>query len=320
MVNSKDSVAPGSVHTFTVSEAWVHKRADIFIAHHFSGYSRSFLQKLFAQHLITSFDKSIKASHILKLHDVVIVTFPEPEVHKKTQPLPEAMAISVIAKHDDFFIIQKPAGLLVHRPQATCDQATLADWLVQQHDELAHVGIIDRPGIVHRLDKDTSGLMIIPRTNVAHATLTDMFKARKICKTYLALVVGHPPREGSVDFFIGRHPSVRHKMHAFTCLTKTKSSRQALTHYNVLAYYKDFSLVAVKPVTGRTHQIRVHFAAIGHPVLSDVVYGSSSKLIKRQALHAHQLEFELFGIPYSFICALPEDMQRVLDAAQPIDQ
>ena len=181
-----------------------------------------------------------------------------------------------------------------------------------------HVGTVDRPGIVHRLDRDTSGLMIIPRTNEAHASMTDMFKDRKIQKTYLAIVMGHPPESGTIDLYVGRHPSMRNKMHHFTALTKQASSRTALTHYEVIQYYDDFSLVKVKPVTGRTHQIRVHFAAIGHPLLADPLYGRKSKLSKRHALHAHQLEFEYKSKSYCFTSQLDSKLQNILNISKTV--
>ncbi len=316
-------VKQGTSFVIPVAQGQENQRIDKFITHHFSQYSRSFLQKLFTRNqVLVARDqeplKTVKSSYILKIDDHVTVLFPEENKQHPSKDIPPDMPVKVIAKENDFLIINKPAGLVVHAPNENYQSVTLSDWVVGTHDEIAHVGLIDRPGIVHRLDKDTSGLMIIPRTNLAHATLTDMFKQRKIHKTYLAIVIGHPPVRGTIDYFIGRHPVTRNKMHHFTPTTKTPTSRQAQTHYEVITYYKDYSLVKVMPVTGRTHQIRVHFAALGFPILADFLYGKTSKLLKRHALHAHKLEFEYAGTTYSFCSPLEADLQEVLNDLTPL--
>lgn len=315
MNTERDLITQGSCFQLTVHPEHEGLRIDKFMSNHFANYSRSFLQKLFAQNkVLINSSKIAKPGYSLKIGDQISVSFPNVNTpNTPSKEIPNDIGVEIIAKESDFFIIYKPAGLVVHPPNGTCQDIALTDWLTKTYDDIAHVGAIDRPGIVHRLDRDTSGLMIIPRTNYAHATITDMFKNRKIHKTYLALVVGHPPKEKSIDFYIGRHPSVRYKMHAFNELTKIASSRDALSHYKVIEYYKDFSLVEVKPVTGRTHQIRVHMAAIGHPVLGDHLYGSKSKLISRQALHAHAIEFEFNGKNYIFSAPLDQDLQTLIN-------
>lgn len=312
-----DLIQQGSSFSFTATEECEGLRIDKFIANQFPNYSRSFLQKLFTQdHIKINTAKSAKPGYSLKIGDQVSISFPDSNAPKPLKDVPQDIGVEIIAKEQDFFIIYKPAGLVVHPPSDLCEDIALTDWLKQTYDDIAHVGAVDRPGIVHRLDRDTSGLMIIPRTNQAHATLTDMFKNRQIHKTYLAIAMGHPPKEGSINLYIGRHPSIRYKMHSFTELTKLPSSRDAVSHYKVLEYCHDFSLVEVKPVTGRTHQIRVHFAAIGHPLLADHLYGSRSKLLSRQALHAHKIEFELNGKAYSFTSPFDAKLQKVIDLAE----
>lgn len=146
------------------------------------------------------------------------------------------MNITIVAEENDFLIINKPATILTHAPNHTCEEATVSDWVIKQEDQIAHVGIVDRPGIVHRLDRDTSGLMIIPRTNEAHQIFSDLFKDRAIQKTYLALVQGNPKElEGSINLWIDRHPSLRYKMFGFTDFTKKK---QAANHSLIIKCYK----------------------------------------------------------------------------------
>lgn len=310
-------IEPNSSFSFTVTAESAGIRIDKFITSNFTQYSRSFLQKIFDQNLVVlNKKKPIKPSYALKTGDIIDITFLSTEKKQEIKIFPQDRAVQIVAKHDDFLIINKPAGLVVHAPNQNYDDITLTDWIVQTHEEIAHVGLIDRPGIVHRLDKDTSGLMIIPRTNHAHAIMTEMFKQRKIKKTYVAIVLGHPEKSGVVDYYIGRHPTIKNKMHYFSNTTKRTSSKDAITHYQTVEYFKDYSLMQIKPVTGRTHQIRVHFAALGYPLLADCVYGQKSKILKRHALHAQQLEFEYEGKQYSFSVDLPVDMQDVIKTLQ----
>ncbi|MFA5999325.1 MAG: RluA family pseudouridine synthase [Candidatus Babeliales bacterium] len=316
-----ERIQQGASFELTVMPEDAGQRIDKYIASYFSQYSRSFLQKLFSlDRILINAKKVAKPSYVLKAGDQISVSFPEENNENTPKEIPDNINVSIIAKQEDFLIISKPAGLVVHAPNKNYQEVTLSDWVVGTDDEIAHVGVVDRPGIVHRLDKDTSGLMIIPRTNQAHGTLTDMFKERKIHKTYLAIVVGHPPAQGTIDFLIGRHPVTRNKMIHFTELTKRPTSRQSLTHYEVITYFKDYSLVKVMPVTGRTHQIRVHFAAIGFPLLADFLYGKKSKLLKRHALHAHKLEFEYKGKQFSFTSELEPDLQKIIDSLEKISE
>ena len=149
--------------------------------------------------------------------------------------------------------------------------------------------------------------MVVARNLKSRTKLSNMFKDREVSKTYLALVKGHPEKEGEINYPVGRHPVHRHKMSHLS-----RRGKPSLTYYKVLAYYEDCSLVAARIVTGRTHQIRVHFAAIGHGLVGDTMYGSNSKLIKRQALHAWKLSFEYDGKTYSFSKPVPNDFKRTL--------
>ena len=209
-----------------------------------------------------------------------------------------------IFEHDDFFIIEKDAGIAVHPGSSHSKELTLSDWLVAACNDLAEVGDAARPGIVHRLDKDTSGLMIIPRTSHAHAKISALFKDRKIQKTYGALVEGSPEKSGTLNYTIARHPLYPHKMTAGHYIM----GRQSITHYETISQSSTHAFLKLKPVTGRTHQIRVHCATAGFPLVGDSVYGQSSDFIARQALHASELQFVYDGTEYNFVSELPSDI------------
>lgn len=213
----------------------------------------------------------------------------------------------IVDQQPDFFVINKPAGLVVHPTQSALEEVTLVNGLLHRFAEFQGFEDKERPGIVHRLDKNTSGLMLIARNQKAQIELASMFKNRQIHKTYLALVSNHPPQKGTVDLPIGRHPHERHKMSTFGI-----EARPALTHYNVLKYYNDSTLIAANIVTGRTHQIRVHCAAIGHGLIGDATYGVSSKLIDRQALHAWKISFEYKGKLHEYTQPVPDDFKNAL--------
>lgn len=307
-------IEPLQTAEFKITTENANMRLDKFIVQQYPAYSRTFLQELIHNEHIAINGKIVnKSSIILKTNDLVTITFPEISKPEKKIHATD-FGVEILYKGDHFLVVNKPAGLLVHETETKSDEPTLVDWIISNFEEIRHVGIIDRPGIVHRLDKDTSGIIIIPRTNYAHAQFGDMFKNKTIQKTYLAVVEGHPPIEGTVNLPIGRHPVLRHKMATFTPADVSRSSsiREAVTHYKVLEYFNDAALIEAKPVTGRTHQIRVHMASLGHPLLGDQTYGKKSKLIKRHALHAYKIEFEFDGKPYSFVCEPPDDFNMLL--------
>ena len=306
------------IFTFHITAHQAMQRLDKSIADQLPAYSRTFLQEFIINGQVTINGAIVtKPKTLLKEHDCIQITFSSPQPTQEIDPAKTDYPynVTIIEKHEHFLIINKPAGLTVHKINTTDPQPTLVDWIITNFQEIKNVGIIDRPGIVHRLDKDTSGILIIPRTNYAHAQFGSLFKERAIHKTYYALVQGHPPHEGTISLPIGRHPTLRHKMAAFKIHESQKGTiRDAVTHYKVLRYFKNTSLVEVKPVTGRTHQIRVHFAALGHSLIGDHVYGKKSNYIKRQALHAHAINFEFQNKIYSFTAPLPEDFQEALIA------
>ena len=288
-------------------------RLDTFITQQLPDYSRSFIQKLIRGEHITVNEKSVKSSAIIKPTDIILVLIPPAEPPYTIDPTPEVkealkkLPIKIVHANPDFYIIEKPAGLMVHRPSTASADLTLVDWLVHQVPEIINIGHPERPGIVHRLDKNTTGLLIVPRTSRAHMRFGDLFKNRNIKKTYLAVVKGHPEKEGAIELAIGRDPITRNKM-----TINGIEAREAITRYKVLTYFENAALVEIYPATGRTHQIRVHFKAIGHPLLGDQLYGTKSLHIKRHALHATQLTFDFNGQSYTFTSNPPQDFELLL--------
>jgi 23S rRNA pseudouridine1911/1915/1917 synthase len=307
-------IKPNQIFTFHIDQTIAGQRIDKFMAQQFPRYSRSFFQRLIEQQFITLNEKPVeKTGVILKAGDLVSVQFP-PTRGDTPIIISYNPGIEIVFAHEQFFIVYKPASILVHpAPTTSTTEVTLVDWLLSQYNELRSVGSVDRPGIVHRLDKDTSGILIIPRTNYAHTIFGNLFKNRQIEKTYYAVVQGHPPKQGTIDLPIGRDPVTKTKMKAFTTAVENVT-RPAVTHYKVMEYFKDSALVEVKPVTGRTHQIRVHLAAIGHPIIGDATYGKKSKLIERHALHAYRIAFIFDNIPYAFSHEVPEDFKKLIES------
>ncbi len=277
-------------------------------------YSRSFFQQLIDGGHVSLNNSRAKSSALVKTGDQIMVNLPAAQPKPLFSPVQSDLGIEIIATHEHFLIINKPAPLLVHQTEGGTTEPTVVDWLLTHHYELHEVGTAERPGIVHRLDKETSGLLIIPRTNYAHMIFGDLFKKRGVQKTYVALVEGHPPAQGGIDLAIGRHPTLRKKMiaKAQKITLQEKSVRDAFTHYKVLQYFEHHALVEVKPVTGRTHQIRVHMSAIGHPLVGDYLYGTPSKLINRHALHAQQISFSFKGELFQFRSEIPLDFQNLI--------
>lgn len=302
-----------TTHVFTVAPNELPVRIDKYITNQFPLYSRSFFQKLFHEGKI-SLNGTVtnKTGTQLKEGDTITITFP-PERNVSSDTLAtHSFDVQIVHEHEHFIIIAKPANLLMHPPTLRSTEPTLMDWLLNHYQELKAVGSVDRPGIIHRLDKDTSGILIIPRTNYAHNLFGSMFRNRTIAKTYLAIVEGHPDREGSINVPIGRDPITKTRMATQSSINTGSKFRNALTHYKVVEYFENHTLVEVKPVTGRTHQIRVHFASIGHPIVADAIYGKSSPYIKRQALHAHKIAFEFDGIACEFVQEPPADFLQVV--------
>lgn len=281
-------------------------RIDKFLFEKFPDFSRAYFQKLIDFGMILVNSKTVnKSNYKLKKNDALEVNFPE---EKQFDLKPRKVDFEIVDIQPEFIVINKPAGLVVHPSQKTqVDETTLINGLLYQFQELKQFENSERPGIVHRLDKGTSGLLLIARNPKALIKFSDMFKNREVKKTYLAVVKGHPPKTGKIDYAIGRHPFKSHKMSHMGYHAK-----KALTYYEVLAYYKDCALVEVKIVTGRTHQIRVHFSAIGHKLLGDDIYGCKSEFIERPALHAWKLSFEFKEQKFKYLKQIPDDIKNLL--------
>jgi 23S rRNA pseudouridine1911/1915/1917 synthase len=243
----------------------------------------------------------------LKVHegDSVDISIPPP---LPTTLSPEDIPLNILYEDQDLLVVDKPAGMTVH-PAAGHHSHTLVNALLAHLPELEG-GDSERPGIVHRLDKDTSGLILIARNPETHVKLAQQFKERSVAKVYQALVHGHlTPLEGIIEASIGRDPRDRKRMAVIS------RGREARTEYKVIRYTGNYTLLEVRPRTGRTHQIRVHLAAIGFPILGDAVYGARSEYLERQFLHAFRLTFKLpsTGETREFTAPLPDDLVKVLE-------
>jgi 23S rRNA pseudouridine1911/1915/1917 synthase len=290
-------------HSFTVAQPG--SRLDAYVAGALADISRTYAQKLIADGLITVNGLAAKASRKLVPGEVVSVTVPPPETCELAA---EDIPLDIVYEDKDLLVVNKPAGLTVHpAPGNPCH--TLVNALLFRFPELSGEDNI-RPGIVHRLDKDTSGLIIVARNRTAHNRLAAQFKSRDVSKAYLALVRGHlSPEKGVIDAPIGRDPKKRQRM------AVTGTGRPARTEYSVIRQIGGYTLLEARPKTGRTHQIRVHLASIGHPVVGDATYGAESPLVDRQFLHAYRLGFKLpsDGRYIELESPLPLDLQQALD-------
>lgn len=278
-------------------------RLDVFVGENCPGLSRTRAQKLISDGFIRVNGETAKAGRRLDAGDEVLVVIPpEPPSHLS----PEAIPLNIIYEDDDLMVVDKPAGLAVHpapgHPGHTLVNAVLGR-LPDKDDTL-------RPGIVHRLDKDTSGIILVAKNRVAQADLAAQFKSRSVSKTYLVLVRGRlTPENGIIEAAIGRDPKNRQRM------AVVSRGREARTAYRVVRYIGGYSLLEIKPETGRTHQIRVHLAAIGYPVVGDATYGVKNPSLSRQFLHASKLGFRLpsSGQYVEFESPLPPDLERALE-------
>jgi 23S rRNA pseudouridine1911/1915/1917 synthase len=301
----------------TVSEAEAGERLDRILAAHLAALSRSRLKKLIETGQVSLDGKTInEPSMRVKGGQSFVIALPAPVADR---PEPQAMALSIVYEDDQLLVLDKPAGLVVHPAPGNPDRTLVNALLAHCGESLAGIGGVRRPGIVHRIDKDTSGLMVIAKTDLAQHKLSADFAAHRLTRSYLAIVRGVPsPREATIATRIGRSRINRKKM-----AVVTSGGKEAVTHYRVLrALGLRAALLECRLATGRTHQIRVHLTSIGHPLIGDQTYGRSrgaalpeaARAFPRQALHANVIGFNhpLSGKYLEFTAPLPADMAELI--------
>ncbi len=312
---------------FVVKARMEGKRIDSYLASRYPDYSRSVIQKVIDAGAVLINGQPTKASYKVRIDDQIRVWLPE---LADDAPVPEDIPLTVVYEDECFVVVDKPPGLVTHPAKGNWS-GTLVNALQFHFDSLSTVGGENRPGIVHRLDRDTTGLLIVAKDDQAHKELARQFEARTIRKEYLALVYGAPSRDADfIERPLGIHPTNRERM---AIRPVEEGGKEAVTFYEVLERFDGYALVRCLPKTGRTHQIRVHLAHIGHPILADKAYAGRAAfglgdllgadhpeadrvLLNRQALHAHNLNLlhPRTGEPITFNAPMPDDMAAALAA------
>lgn len=303
-------------HTYVVGEGDQDLRLDVFLSRRDPSLSRSRVQQLIQQGAVRVGSRPVRASIRVRQGETIHCEIPPANEYDVE---PEDIPLSVIYEDESLLVVDKPSGMVVH-PAAGHHQGTLVNAILFHSKDLSGIGGVLRPGIVHRLDKDTSGLLVVAKSDRAHQALTEQFRQRLVKKTYMALVYGDVKGDqGMIDLPVGRHSQDRKKMS-----TRSRRGREAVTRWQMKERFGVATLLKVDIETGRTHQIRVHLHAIGHPVVGDSVYGDARRAnavkepalrttlkgMKRQALHAANLSFShpLTGEWLTFAAPLPADM------------
>ncbi len=311
---------------FVVKVRMEGNRIDAYLASRYSDYSRSVIQKVIDAGAVLVNDRPAKASYRVRADDKITVWLPE---LSDDAPEPEDIPLEVVFEDAYFSVVNKPPGMVTH-PAKGHWRGTLVNAIQFHFDALSTVAGEHRPGIVHRLDRDTTGLIIIAKDDGAHRLLGRMFEERRVKKEYLAIVHNAPERDGDyIEKAIGPHRVHREKM---AIRNAEDGGKHASTFYEVAERFERFAIVRCRPSTGRTHQIRVHLTHIGCPIVADKLYSGRDRLsvgdvlgaacenaedmlIERQALHAHELRFEhpITNEPLHLVLPLPEDMRRTID-------
>ena len=286
------------------------ERLDAYLARTVEGLTRSAAQRLIEEGCVQRNGKPAKKNDKLNMGDTVDVTIPEV---KETEIVPTDIPLDIVYEDDDVIVINKPKGLVVHPAAGHQDDTLVNGLLFSKAGELSGINGELRPGIVHRIDKDTSGLLAVAKNDLAHTVLASQLKDHSMARTYDAIVCGNMKDDsGTVDAPIGRHPTDRKKM----CVTP-RNSKEAVTHWEVVKRYRGYTHIRCKLETGRTHQIRVHMAHLGHPILGDTVYGHKKPELGQdsQCLHAGALCFThpRSGLPVMVFAPLPEYFKTVIE-------
>ncbi|MFV9509963.1 RluA family pseudouridine synthase [Tepidibacillus sp. LV47] len=295
-------------YEWTIEGDQVGERIDKFLAEQFEQWSRTQIQQWIKEGYITVNDQVVKANYKVSENDEIVVKIPP---QKELEIEPENIPLDIVYQDQDVVVVNKPRGLVVH-PAPGHYSGTLVNALLYHIKDLSGINGVLRPGIVHRIDKDTSGLMMVAKNDLAHESLVRQLKEHTVHRVYTALVHGNIPHDlGTIDAPIGRDPKDRKKM-----AVVHKNSKHAVTHFVVKERFNGYTLIECKLETGRTHQIRVHMQYIGHPLVGDPLYGPKKTLdIDGQALHAKVLGFHhpRTGEYMEFDSELPQDMVRLLE-------
>lgn len=296
-------------HQFVVSADAIGERLDKFLARQGPDWSRMAVQSWIRDQRVRVNEQPVKGNHRLKEGEVVEVVIPPPA---KMTVEAESIPLEIVYEDGEVVVVNKPRGLVVH-PAPGNLSGTLVNALLAHCGDLSGVGGVLRPGIVHRIDKDTSGLIMAAKNDAAHRSLAEQLKKREVERRYLALVHGKIPHDrGRIDAPIGRDPRFRQRM-----AVEHRNGKPAITHFEVLEWFSQATLIACRLETGRTHQIRVHLKHIGHPLVGDPVYSNQSHRypIQGQALHAEKLGFShpRTGERIRLTAPIPADMQQLMN-------
>ena len=291
-----------------IDEKYIGQRIDKVLSKEMTDYSRTQIQLLIQNGHVKVNNQIIKASYKLESNDVIDIHIPEPE---NTDILPEDIPLNIVYEDSDVIVVNKPTGMIVH-PSAGIYNGTLVNALLYHCHDLSGINGVNRPGIVHRIDKETSGLLMVAKNDMAHQSLSEQLQEHTVTRRYYALVHGLIPHEfGRIEAPIGRDPNDRQKM---TCTDK--NAKDAITNFKVLERFKNMSLVECRLETGRTHQIRVHMQYIGHPVYGDPQYG----LKRDDTTHGQYLHAKILGFIHPrtqeelvFDSELPDFFKEKLD-------
>ena len=293
----------------TVPEKLANLRVDKYLSETLPDYTRSFLQKIVKEGGVLADGKPVKASYKVRSGECLEVRIPEA---KEPDILPEAIPLEILYEDQDLLVVNKPKGMVVH-PSAGHYSGTLVNALMYHcKDQLSGINGILRPGIVHRIDMDTTGSLVVCKNDMAHSAIAEQLKSHSITRKYRAIVHGVlNADEGMINAPIGRHPIDRKKM-----AVNKKNGKTAVTHYRVLKRYRQFTYIECELETGRTHQIRVHMSSVGHPILGDTVYGPSKcpYRLQGQTLHAQTIGFlhPRTGAYMEFQAPLPDYFEDLL--------